>query len=88
MCRNCENAYSFVFRPLASCKYGVFTRWGRVNEPGQNDLKWCLDLQEAKQLFSETNISWKNKEDFTPVPDKYTLLEMSHHNFENEEVRL
>lgn len=59
----------------------VFTRWGRVGEPGQNALKRFSTMEEAEKEFKKkfsdkTRNKWDNRESFVPVPGKYTLLEM------------
>lgn len=81
----------FFFRSLTMCKYGVFTRWSCANEPDKNDFKYGLNLEEAKQLFSKhfydkTINSWEDN-NFTPVPDMYTLIEHDQCN-KNKKVRL
>lgn len=59
----------------------MWTRWGRVGEPGQNALKGPFSLDAAKKEFAKkysdkTKNKWENRDNFTPVPGKYTLLEM------------
>ena len=71
--------------------YYVWTRWGRVGEPGQNALKGPFTLDLAKKEFSKkfadkTKNKWETRDKFTPVPGKYTLLEMDDDSGD-EEVR-
>ncbi|XP_071499101.1 protein mono-ADP-ribosyltransferase PARP3-like [Diadema antillarum] len=62
--------------------YHVWTRWGRVGEPGQNALNSCgSDLEAAKKAFSKkfsdkTKNKWDDRENFQPHPGKYTLIEV------------
>jgi len=62
--------------------YYVWTRWGRVGEPGQNALKGPLGdvnvaIKEFKKKFREkTKNDWDNRADFVPASGKYTLIEM------------
>ena len=51
-------------------------------EPGQNTMKGPFATvapaeQEFKKKFSDkTKNKWEERDNFTPVPGKYTLLEM------------
>lgn len=76
---------------FVSCRYTVFTRWGRVGEPGQKGFKNFFTLEEAekefKKKFSEkTRNKWENRDNFVAVPGKYTLLEMDDGDGADEEV--
>jgi len=69
-----------------------WTHWGRVGEPGQNALVPCGSNYEAaikkfKQKFKDkTKNHWDNRDDFTPVPGKYTLLEMDHEDDDEDDI--
>ncbi|CAG5126727.1 unnamed protein product [Candidula unifasciata] len=64
-------------------KYYTWNRWGRVGEPGQNALKGPFDDPEkavkdfVKKFKDKTKNDWSDRENFTPVKGKYTLLEMA-----------
>ncbi len=69
----------------------MFTKWGRVGESGANDTKMFTDLDPAKKLFSKkfqdkTKNKWDNRDSFTAVPGKYTLLEMDDDDDDDDEV--
>ena len=53
----------------------VFTRWGRVGEPGQNQTLGPFDLDGAKAAFAKkfkdkTSNDWAKRATFTPVKGK------------------
>ncbi len=59
----------------------VWTRWGRVGEPGQNAMKGPFPMDAAEKEFckkfkDKTKNDWESRGTFTPVPGKYTLIEM------------
>ena len=59
----------------------VWTRWGRVGEPGQHAMKGPLGREAAEKEFKKkfsdkTRNKWEEREAFTPAPGKYTLIEM------------
>ena len=60
----------------------VWTRWGRVGEPGQNAMKGAFHSVEAaskefcKKFHDKTKNAWENRGSFSPVHGKYTLIEM------------
>lgn len=63
-------------------QYLVWTRWGRVGESGQNSLKSFVLQSDAEKEFKKkftdkTRNKWDDREKFTPVPGKYTLIEMA-----------
>ena len=66
----------------ASGNYHCWNRWGRVGETGSNSIKsFGTDLGSAEKDFKKkfrdkTKNSWDDRENFTPVPGKYTLIEM------------
>lgn len=77
-----NNKY-YVIQLLQSwSQYHVWTRWGRVGEPGQNATNsFNTDLEAAKKFFckkfnDKTKNKWENRADFQPVPGKYTLIEV------------
>ncbi len=60
----------------------MWTRWGRVGEPGQNAIKTFSEGDEAekefkKKFFEKTKNHWDNRDKFVPVPGKYTLIGMN-----------
>ena len=76
--------------PAPYRSYYVWTRWGRVGEPGQNAMKYTSSVADAQKEFKKkfsdkTKNSWDKRHNFTPVPGKYTLLEMDDDS-EDEEV--
>ena len=86
-----NNNKFYVIQLLQSySSYVLFTRWGRVGEPGQHDKKNFHGLEDAQREFKKkfsdkTRNKWENRHDFVPVPKKYTLLEMDD-NDEEEDV--
>lgn len=63
----------------ANPSYHVFTRWGRVGEPGQN--KPCPHYHKAgaiSQFFSifksKSGISWEQRDTAPPKAGKYTYI--------------
>jgi len=63
--------------------YIAWNRWGRVGEPGQNSKKSYSSQAEAirdftKKFSDKTQNKWDNRDKFTPVTGKYTLLEMDY----------
>lgn len=69
----------------------LWTRWGRVGEPGQNSNKQFPTLEAAEKEFckkfrDKTRNSWEERERFVAVKGKYTLLEMDDEEG-GEEVR-
>ena len=70
-----------LFAFISSGGYQLWTRWGRVGEDGQNSTSFFMDLEEAiksfkKKFLDKTKNQWDNRENFTPVPGKYTLIDM------------
>lgn len=62
-------------------RHYLWTRWGRVGETGQSSNKLYPSLESAEKEFckkfkDKTKNSWEERESFTPVKGKYTLLEM------------
>ncbi|XP_068215494.1 protein mono-ADP-ribosyltransferase PARP3-like [Palaemon carinicauda] len=58
-----------------------FTRWGRVGETGQNSIDYQDNVEAAIKAFKKkfkdkTKNDWDKREDFTPQPGKYTLIEI------------
>ncbi|NXK59039.1 PARP3 polymerase, partial [Sylvietta virens] len=61
--------------------YSVWSRWGRVGEPGQSKLMPFASLEAAKKDFEKkfrekTKNSWAARENFIAQPGKYTLIEV------------
>jgi poly [ADP-ribose] polymerase len=72
-------------------KYYVWNRWGRVGEPGQNathgpysDVS-AADKEFKKKFKDKTKNDWSERENFTPVPGKYTLIEMDDANDDDDD---
>ena len=70
-----------IQRKKKGSQVGLWTRWGRVGEAGQNSCKYFSKLESAEKEFckkfkDKTRNSWEERENFTPVKGKYTLLEM------------
>ena len=63
-------------------RFYVWNRWGRVGEPGQNAMKGPFTSQDkaagefCKKFRDKTKNAWEERDNFTPVPGKYTLIEM------------
>ena len=81
-----NNNNKFYVIQLLDCNgtYAVWTRWGRVGEPGQNALKQGLSLGAAKTEFAKkfkekTKNVWSDtiRDSFKSQPGKYTLLDMA-----------
>lgn len=61
--------------------FSVWTRWGRVGEPGQHALKRFGSMDAASHEFckkfrDKTRNAWEERGNFRAVPGKYTLIEM------------
>ena len=64
-------------------QYSVWTRWGRVGEPGQNKMEPCGSFEEARRVFEskfrdKTKNAWSNRDNFVKHDGKYQLLDMEH----------
>ncbi|XP_074645032.1 protein mono-ADP-ribosyltransferase PARP3-like [Tubulanus polymorphus] len=70
--------------------YYCWNRWGRVGETGASALKGPFDdLQKAvsdfeKKFKDKTKNAWKDRESFSPVKGKYTLIEVEEVEDEEE----
>lgn len=58
-----------------------FTRWGRVGEDGQHSALIEKDAEAAIKSFKKkykdkTKNDWEKRENFTPHPGKYTMIEI------------
>jgi len=74
-------------------KYYVWNRWGRVGEVRENQkvLKGPMNLpaaeKEFKKKFKEKSANnWENRDHFVTKSGKYTLLEMSYSEDEEEKI--
>jgi len=76
--------------------YYCFTRWGRVEERGQNACKPSASLAAAQAEFKKkfrekTKNDWdvimKDPSKFKTVPGLYTLLEMSYEDDDIEQIQ-
>lgn len=82
---NHNNNKYYVIQLLFGRGFHVFTRWGRVGEPGQNATKSFSDEESAikeykKKFHDKTKNNWDDREKFNPVPGKYTLIEVEQIN--------
>ncbi|XP_005100577.1 protein mono-ADP-ribosyltransferase PARP3 [Aplysia californica] len=72
--------------------YYAWNRWGRVGETGQNALKGPFSSPEPaikdfeKKFRDKTGNAWSARDNFTPKPKKYTLLEMAGEEDDGEDV--
>ena len=69
--------------------YTIFTRWGRVGEPGKHGMSVFSDIDSAEKEFKKkfrdkTRNEWDSRHSFTPVKGKYTLLEMDDESGDEE----
>ncbi|XP_037787303.1 protein mono-ADP-ribosyltransferase PARP3-like [Penaeus monodon] len=67
-----------------------FTRWGRVGEEGQWNIDTMTKVEDAIKAFEKkfkdkTKNNWADRDNFEPVPKKYTLLEMDDDSDEEED---
>ncbi|PAA86004.1 hypothetical protein BOX15_Mlig030036g2 [Macrostomum lignano] len=72
--------------------YYAFNRWGRVGEPGQKSLKQFGSAAAAiadfeKKFSDKTRNKWADRAKFSPVKGKYTLLEMSYDDEEDDTAK-
>ena len=86
-----NNKFYVIQLLVRGSSYSVWTRWGRVGESGQNSNKMFRSLEAAEKEFckkfrEKTKNSWEERENFTALPGKYTLLEMDDEEG-GEEVR-
>eukprot|EP00803_Ostreobium_quekettii_P003819 evm.model.scf_1223.2 EVM.evm.TU.scf_1223.2 scf_1223:21871-26792(+) len=64
--------------------YYLFTRWGRVGEPGQTQLKNFGNLLPPAEAAFEAKFkaktcnNWANRSKFVPHAGKYEIVEMGH----------
>ena len=89
-----NNNKFYVIQLLQSepSSFSVWTRWGRVGETGQSDMKRFRSQEEAEKAFckkfrDKTSNKWEERENFVPAKGKYTLLEMDDEDG-GEEVRV
>ncbi|XP_006823496.1 protein mono-ADP-ribosyltransferase PARP3-like [Saccoglossus kowalevskii] len=71
--------------------YYLWTRWGRVGEPGANALAGPKTSAEAIKMYEKkfkdkTKNDWNKRSSFSPVAGKYTLIEMDDED-ETEEAK-
>ncbi|XP_075430337.1 protein mono-ADP-ribosyltransferase PARP3 isoform X2 [Ascaphus truei] len=68
-------------------EYWCWNRWGRVGEVGQSKLTPFSGPDVAQKDFEKkfkdkTKNSWSERENFTPHPGKYTMIEVQHEDTE------
>ncbi|XP_047497848.1 protein mono-ADP-ribosyltransferase PARP3-like, partial [Penaeus chinensis] len=72
-------------------EFVCFTRWGRVGEAGQWNVEFTKKAEDAIKIFEKkfkdkTKNNWADRDNFEPVPKKYTLLEMDDDSDEEEDA--
>ncbi|XP_062613650.1 protein mono-ADP-ribosyltransferase PARP3-like [Saccostrea cucullata] len=61
----------------------AWNRWGRVGESGANAMKGPFSTADGaikdftKKFQDKTRNKWENRDSFTPMKGKYTMIEMS-----------
>ena len=90
-----QNNNKFYIIQLLNAPFGknyiLWTRWGRVGEPGQSKMDHYSSWEDAKKNFckkfkEKTQNAWEDRQNFQPRSGKYTLLEMDDDD-EDTEVR-
>lgn len=71
-------------------KYHLWTRWGRVGEPGQSQLQGPMDLEGGEKAFKDkfkdkTGNKFDERDSFTPKAKKYDLVLLKKEKEEEEE---
>ncbi|XP_048756021.2 protein mono-ADP-ribosyltransferase PARP3-like [Ostrea edulis] len=72
-----------ILKKIGALSFYTWNRWGRVGEPGANAMKGPFGSAEpaikdfTKKFQEKTQNKWVNRDSFSPVPGKYTLIEMS-----------
>ncbi|XP_041348360.1 protein mono-ADP-ribosyltransferase PARP3-like [Gigantopelta aegis] len=72
-----------VLKHPTAAQYYSWNRWGRVGEKGSNSLKGPFKDADAaikdfeKKFKDKTRNSWSERDKFTPMAGKYTLIEMA-----------
>lgn len=69
--------------------YTVFTNWGRVGEPGRHESKHFTSASGATALFmkkfkDKTGNNWEDRDNFTPKPRKYHIVDVSYDSDDEE----
>lgn len=67
-----------------------FTRWGRVGEQGQHSVDAAANVDGAIKAFKKkfkdkTRNDWDEREKFTPMSGKYTLIEIDEEDDDEDE---
>ncbi|XP_022104043.1 poly [ADP-ribose] polymerase 3-like [Acanthaster planci] len=76
-----NNKYYVIQLIQQGKQFTVWTRWGRVGEPGANQQNSFADVSQAIKAFEKkfqdkTRNKWAERENFKPVAGKYTLIEV------------
>ncbi|XP_072026279.1 LOW QUALITY PROTEIN: protein mono-ADP-ribosyltransferase PARP3-like [Amphiura filiformis] len=76
-----NNKYYVIQLLQAGARFYLWTRWGRVGEPGANKLDQFGDPDDGKKAFGKkftdkTKNKWENRDNFVPAAGKYTLIEV------------
>eukprot|EP00731_Ephydatia_muelleri_P003429 Em0001g3429a len=80
-----------LLKTVFGSSYTLWTRWGRVGEPGQNKMDHCSVLRmgpraSARSSRTRPQNAWEDRHNFQPRSGKYTLLEMDDDDEDAEEV--
>lgn len=73
--------------------FTLWTRWGRVGEDGQHQLTPYPTRDHAvaeflKTFKSKTGNAWDKRDDFTPVPGRWTLQQGDDENIREKQQKL
>jgi predicted DNA-binding WGR domain protein len=89
-----NNKFYFIQLLERNGSYWVFTRWGRVGEPGQSKMDPCgASLQKAisgfeKKFREKTKNAWDSRGHFVKHPGKYQLVETEEGGDDGNDVPL
>ncbi|MBN3270461.1 PARP3 polymerase, partial [Polyodon spathula] len=78
---NNNNKFYIIQLIKSGKRFFNWNRWGRVGEVGQSKLTPFVGVSEAvkdfeKKFKDKTKNDWNKKDNFTPHPGKYTLIEV------------
>ncbi|KAI4895724.1 hypothetical protein NFI96_019887, partial [Prochilodus magdalenae] len=78
---NNNNKFYVIQVLVKGGRYYCWTRWGRVGEPGQNNLIGPTNADSAiknfeKKFKDKTKNNWSDRENFVSHSGKYTLIEV------------
>eukprot|EP00397_Hematodinium_sp_SG-2012_P002683 GEMP01002691.1.p1 GENE.GEMP01002691.1~~GEMP01002691.1.p1 ORF type:complete len:761 (+),score=170.30 GEMP01002691.1:194-2476(+) len=83
VCANNNKFYVIQLLQKDGGNFVVWTRWGRVGVPGQNNALQCGSLLHAKSEFqnkftAKTGVPWARRLDARPKAGKYAIIEMDY----------